>query len=342
MRFGAHYLPTYIPELDGPFPEFYRRMFEQMEALDTLGFDDVWVTEHHFHEYGGTIPDPPTFLAAVARTTRRIHLGVAISVVALHNPIQLAESYAMVDVISNGRLAFGVGRGSTLAEFESFRIGYEDTPQRLRESTEIIRRAWSGEPLTFHGELFDYADVRVLPTPVQRPHPPIWVGASRSDGTFQWAGENGFHLMTLPYMYEPSVLHHWIEVYREALVEAGHDPSTREILGKFHIYVAESFEAARREALPYLKNYRDITAVRMHGLGASPNLDREIEQGNIILGDPARCIEVIRYWRDTLGLTTISGTVYFGGMPQELALKNIRLFAEHVMPAFQPARSGTA
>lgn len=75
----------------------------------------------------------------------------------------------------------------------------------------------------------------MLPRPVTRPHPPIWVGTSRSDDTFRWAGKQAFHLMTLPYMYEPPVLRHWIGIYREALEAAGHDPSSREILGKFHI-----------------------------------------------------------------------------------------------------------
>jgi alkanesulfonate monooxygenase SsuD/methylene tetrahydromethanopterin reductase-like flavin-dependent oxidoreductase (luciferase family) len=204
MRFGAHFLPTYVPELDGTGPEFYRRMFEQFELLDALGFQDAWVTEHHFDEYGGMVPHPPTFLAAAARSTSRIHLGVAISVLPLHNPLQIAEAYAMVDVVSNGRLEFGVGRGSTTAEYEEFGISTADSAVRMREATEIIRGAWADEAVTFHGELFDYEGVRVLPKPVQRPHPPIWVGASRSDDTFRWAGQNGFHLMTLPYMYEPA------------------------------------------------------------------------------------------------------------------------------------------
>ena len=112
MQFGAHYLPTYIPALDGPEPEFYRRMFEQMEVLDQVGFHQVWVTEHHFHEYGGTIPDPATFLSVVASRTTRIRLGIAIVVLPLHNPLEVAESYAMVDVISGGRLNFGIGRGT--------------------------------------------------------------------------------------------------------------------------------------------------------------------------------------------------------------------------------------
>ena len=145
----------------------------------------------------------------------------------------------MVDVISGGRLNFGVGRG-TPAELEQFGIGYEQSVSRLREGTAIIQQGWSEEAIDFTGELFDYQGVRILPKPVQQPHPPFWVAASRSDGTYRWAGEKGFHLLTLPYMYEPAILRTSIDHYREALVQAGHDPSTREVLGKFHIYVTDS------------------------------------------------------------------------------------------------------
>ena len=348
MRFGAHYLPTYIPELDGPESEFYRRMFEQAELLDALGYDDIWVTEHHFNEYGGTIPHPPTFLAAVARATRRIHLGVAISVLPLHNPLRVAEDYAMLDVISGGRLEFGVGRGSTPGEFEDFRIDPTDSPVRMREAMQIIRSAWADDAVNFQGQLFAYEDVRVLPKPVQRPHPPIWVGASRSDDTYRWAGENGYHLMTLPYMYDPAVLQHSIGVYREALAEAGYDPATREILGKFHIYVADSNAAAQREAAPYYERYSAVAAARtprstveviprQNQARARHDFASEVATGNIIAGDPERCIQVIRHWQEAASLTTISGTVYFGGMPQEMALENIRRFAAEVMPAFRGA-----
>jgi natural product biosynthesis luciferase-like monooxygenase protein len=345
VRFGAHYLNTYVPELDGPVSQLYQNLFAQFDELDALGYDDVWVTEHHFHEYGGVISDPPVFLAAAARTTQRIHLGIAISVLPLHNPLQIAEGYAMVDVISNGRLEFGVGRGSTGGEYASFRIDNEDSAPRMKESTAIIEQAWSGEPVTFHGELFDYDDVRVLPRPVQEPTPPIWVGASRSDDTFRWAGQHGYHLMTLPYMYDPEVLQHWIGVYRDALVEAGHDPATREVLGKFHIYVADDLETVRREAIPYLRHYADISAARasrapgMSRLNNADDFDEQVHRGNLIAGDPQGCVDIIRRWSELLGLTTISGTFHFGGMPQELALKNIRLFAERVMPAFDRSKA---
>src|SRR5947208_1641101 len=180
-------------------------MFAQMQELDALGYDDVWITEHHFHEYGGMIPDPATFLSAVATRTRRIHLGIAIVILPLHNPLKVAESYAMVDLISGGRLEFGIGRGNP-PELEAFDVPVAEGPRRFREAWEVIEQGWSDEPIDFEGETWAFNGVRVLPKPIQRPHPTVWVAANRSDDTFRWAGEKGFHLMTLPYSHDPVVL----------------------------------------------------------------------------------------------------------------------------------------
>jgi natural product biosynthesis luciferase-like monooxygenase protein len=341
MRFGLHYLNTYVAEADGPVPQLYGHLTQQIQEAEALGFDDAWVTEHHFHEFGGQISQPPVFLAAVAAATRRIHLGVAISVLPLHDPLQNAEAYAMVDVISNGRLEFGIGRGATPEEFSGLRVDYGDSSRRLREHAEVLLQAWSDEPVRYRGELYDYDDVRVLPKPLQRPHPPIWVGASRSDDTFQWAGEKGFHLMTLPFTYTPDVLRHWIGVYQDALRQHGYDPATREILGKFHIYVDEDDAVARREGERYWLGYYGIAFQRGSWNVPHPptpaDFEAELTHRHVIVGDPARCVETIQYWREALGLTTVSGTFHYGGMPHEQALRSIRLFAERVIPALAPA-----
>ncbi|HEV8341917.1 MAG TPA: LLM class flavin-dependent oxidoreductase [Candidatus Binatia bacterium] len=341
MKFGAHYLPTYVPGLDGSVPEFYRKMFEQIEEMDRLELDHIWVTEHHFGHYGGTLPHPPTFMSAIARTTERIRLGVAVSVLPLHNPIEVAESYAMVDVVSNGRLDFGLGKGSELIEYKRSGVSFEEATGRMKEGTEIIRQAWSDEPVNFRGEFFHYDDVRVLPKPVQRPHPPLWVGCARSEDSFRWAGENGFNLMTLPYLYkEPDLLPGLVRVYRAALARAGHDVTRTQVLGKFHIYVSESLEQAVCEASPYLENYFDVHAAadpnrKSRGFLTVRDVQTQLTEGFVIAGDPQRCVDTIRHWREQVGLTALSGTFHFGGMPQELALKNIRLFAERVLPAFR-------
>jgi alkanesulfonate monooxygenase SsuD/methylene tetrahydromethanopterin reductase-like flavin-dependent oxidoreductase (luciferase family) len=337
MKFGAHFLPTYMPELDGPVSQFYHWMFEQIESLERLAFDRVWITEHHFGDYGGSIPHPPTFLAAIACKTSRIRLGVAVAVLPLNNPIHLAESYGMVDVLSNGRLDFGIGKGSEPIEYQRFGARREEGTQRMIEGAEILRQAWSDEPVNFHGEFFNYDDVRVLPKPVQRPHPPIWVGATRTEETFRWAGKNGFNLMTIPFVHPTAkALHDLVETYREALRRTGHDLATRQILGKFHIYVSESLAQGIREAAPYMKNYSAIhAAVDPNRKLTNRDIIADMERGFIIVGDPQRCIDIIRCWQEEVGLTTFSFTFYFGGMPQEMALKNIRLFAEHVMPALE-------
>src|SRR5262245_54005510 len=241
MKFGAHFLPTHMPELDGPVSQFYQRIFEQIESLERLGFDRVWITEHHFGDYGGSIPHPPAFLAAIACKTSRIRLGVAVAVLPLNNPIHLAESYGMVDVLSNGRLDFGIGKGSEPIEYLRFGAHREEGTQRMIEGAEILCQAWSDEPVNFHGEFFNYNHVRVLTKPVQRPHPPIWVGATRTEETFRWAGKNGFHLMTLPFVHPTmEALHDLVEIYRQALAQAGHVSATRQILGKVsHLCVGQ-------------------------------------------------------------------------------------------------------
>ena len=341
MKFGAHYLPTYVPDLDGPLNEFYQRMFAQMEEMDRLGYDHIWVTEHHFAMYGGTLPHPPTFLSAIARTTKRIRLGVAINVLPLHNPLDVAESYAMVDVISNGRLDFGVGKGSEAHEYKKFGVNQAEATGRMYEGMEIIRQAWSDKPVNFRGEFYNVHNVPVLPKPVQRPHPPIWVGCARSEDSFHWAGKNGFHLMTLPYLYrEPHILPGFIRAYRQGLADAGHDFTQTEVLGKFHIYVSSSLDKAVEEAAPYLGNYLDVhhaadTDRKEEGLIVQRDPKTQLSEGFVIAGDPQRCVDSIQKWREGVGLTAISGTFYFGGMPQEMALKNIRLFADKVMPQFK-------
>ena len=207
----------------------------------------------------------------------------------------------------------------------------------MREATEVIRGAWADEPLTFHGELFSFDDLPVLPKPVQRPHPPIWVGATRTPESFQWAGQNGFHLMTLPYMFDPSDLAPLINVYRAGLAEGGHDPAAHFIEGKFHAYVAAT-DAAAREALPYLLNYRRLVdardPTRIQSRAGSYDYEAQVASGNIIFGSPDHCIEIIQRWRDLLGLTALSATFHFGGMPQEMTLESIGRFATEVMPAF--------
>ena len=337
MKFGIHILPTYMPDADGSLPGFYRSMFEQIIEVERLGFDQAWVTEHHFGGYGGILPHPPTFLAAAAPMTARIRLGVAVAVLPLHNPIELAEAYAMADIVSGGRIDFGIGKGSEPVEYRKFGANQHEATQRFYESAEVIRQAWSDQPVNFSGAFYRFENVNILPKPVQRPHPRLWVGATRSEETFRWAGKMGYDLMTVPFVHPSTdALRELVRIYRDALARSGHDFVAREVLGKFHIYVTESFERGVREAAPFMKNYSDIHhAVDPSRRLTERDIGSDMARGFIVVGDPERCSDTIQRWHEEAGLTSFSGTFHFGGMPQELALKNIRLFAERVMPALK-------
>src|SRR5258706_10464638 len=117
MKFGIHILPTYMPDVEGALPDFYQQMFGQIIEVEKLGFDQAWVTEHHFGGYGGTLPHPPTFLAAIACQTSRISFGVAVGVFPLPNPFGIAQTYAIADLISGGPLGFGIGKCSEPVEY---------------------------------------------------------------------------------------------------------------------------------------------------------------------------------------------------------------------------------
>src|SRR5918911_239361 len=145
MKFGLLYLPTYVPELDGSVGTFYERMLEQIVRADDLGYASVWLTEHHFDFYGGTIPNPAVFGAAVARATKNIRIGTAVTVLPMHNPLLVAEDFAMLDVLSNGRVDLGIGRGSVTAEYREFGISNEQSASVMAEANDLILKAWSQE-----------------------------------------------------------------------------------------------------------------------------------------------------------------------------------------------------
>lgn len=342
MKFGVLYLPTYVPELDGPEATFYARMLEQIELADKLGYETVWLTEHHFDVYGGTVPNPAVLGALVAARTRRIRIGTAVTVLPLHNPLTVAEDFAMLDVISGGRLDFGVGRGSVHREVEEF--GLSDTSAALTaEATELITQLWRDRRVDHDGTYFQVRGIQLLPRPIQQPHPPIWVGASRTPETFAWAGRQGFHLMVLPYMMPPADLKERLDIYYAAAREAGHDTSRLEVMAKFHVFVADSAQQVSRVAGPAYDRYQQISASRTGHQRASwrvgSNWEQHRAENKVIGGTPDECVEQIRYWQDTLGLTHIGGTFHFGGLDQSATLRSLDLFDREVAPAFMPQRT---
>src|SRR5262249_32079737 len=169
------------PDSGRSFAEVYREMLSQAEMTEALGFDSIWLTEHHFTD-DGYLPSMMPAAAAIAARTSRVTIGTFVLLAPFQHPLKLAEDTAVVDVISNGRLRLGLGLGYRQEEFDGFGIPRDQRFGRTLETIEILKRAWTGERFSFEGRYFRFKDVRILPAPASRPHPELLWGAGAPAG----------------------------------------------------------------------------------------------------------------------------------------------------------------
>src|SRR5438477_5789679 len=224
-----------LPGSPYPLRDLYRDHLEEAVLAEELGFDCVWVSEHHFSPDCWN-PSPFTFLAAVAARTTRVRLGTYVLLLPLHNPLRVAEDVAVLDNISGGRVDLGVGVGSSPAEFRSFGVPLEGRLSRTFEALRVIERCWSGETFSHAGKYFNFPDVQLTTRPVQRPGPPILV-AAMGEQSVRWTARRGYG------MAAGAGRGH--ERYLAALREEGHDPKTRDIASvPLRVHVAESRDTA--------------------------------------------------------------------------------------------------
>src|SRR5688572_18010647 len=164
----------------------YDSDLQQMLAAEALGYHSVWIAEHHFNDYG-LCPAPPVLASYVAARTSRLRLGMGVSLLPLHHPVDLAEQLAVLDVVSGGRLDVGIGRGGTLQDYQTFKSDREDSRTRVEEGVAMMQRCWSGEPFDFDGRFHSAEKLHVRPRPVQRPHPPLYIAANSEDSVYSAA-----------------------------------------------------------------------------------------------------------------------------------------------------------
>lgn len=252
MKFDYYLFNSYIPEADGDGPALYRKWMDQVIAADELGFGCAWFTEHHFRPVGGMLPNPSLFIAAVAQHTRRIRLGTAVILLPLRNPVCVAEDVAMLDILSGGRINVGIGRGMDTEFHPVFAVDPATAPDRFDEALSMLQAAFRAEPLTWDGRYFQCPNpITLFPRPVQQPHPPLWVPASRNPEHAQAIGRAGVNLMTLP--WQPAtfaVTRRVIDAYREGVSENGAAGAGLEVMGYMPVYVGETPKRAREEAEP--------------------------------------------------------------------------------------------
>ncbi len=326
--------------------DVYRDSLAECRLADELGFHTVWLAEHHFSAYG-ICPSLAVLAAAVARETRRVRIGTAVVIEPFAHPVRVAEEWAMVDILSGGRLEFGLGRGYQPAEFRGLGVSMDRTRERFDEGLEVIRRAWTQERLSFEGEFYRFRDVAVLPRPVQRPHPPLWTAAVSPD-TYALAARRGLKILTSPSFTPFDILRKNYDLYHATWRQThGSDAGADICLNKI-IHVADTSREARenlREPIRWFfqtqagliadptgappDQYRFYQKVRENLLSLSE--EKALDQAAIV-GDAEEVADKIRAHHEALGVTFFMGAFSRGGVAHEKVVRSMRLFAEKVMP----------
>ncbi len=353
MKFAIFSLMQW-PE-DRSQTDVYTNELQQLTEAEAQGYDAVWLAEHHFSRYG--LSASTHLLAAhLAARTRRIRIGTAVTILPFMHPLRAAEELAMLDVLSEGRLDWGAGRGYQGHEFAGFGVDIAKSHRIFREQLDVIRRAWTGERFAHEGEFFRFRELVCLPTSIQKPHPPIWI-AALSSSTIEWAADHGYLVLTDQF----SPVHRIEEnrqLYFERAAKAGVDIETVELPTLRQVYVGETMKKAREQAAPALLwYYRSLARVGSPGgpggeipenysfyrifgeEGLQPDRDREgflkfLFDNCTIIGDEAYCRDKIAELRERIRLNYLIAWQNYGDLPHEAAQASQRRFIEKVAPAF--------
>ncbi|MDP6874978.1 MAG: LLM class flavin-dependent oxidoreductase [Alphaproteobacteria bacterium] len=327
MRYSMFSVHDHYPEEGRSVATHYNETMDHMVLAEELGYESFWLAEHHFHEYG-TVPNPAVFLAAAAQRTERIGLGMAVSVLPFHHPLRVAEDYAMVDILSRGRLILGVGSGYIAHEFEGFGVSGATKREHFDENLDVLRRAFSGEAVSLHSGFNQIDNVAVNVPPVQRPHPPIYMAALRRESAY-FIGRQGYPMLGIPYasVDELDELAGMVADYERGWAESGADETAPPVCFAFHTYCGETDAQAREDAEAPFDYY-----VRTRLYGKSAGWDEITQRGYCLMGGVETCIERLRRMQQ-LGIGHVAMMMDFGCMGREKTQASMRLFAEKVMPA---------
>jgi probable F420-dependent oxidoreductase len=308
----------------------FSQALEEVLRAEELGFDSVFLGEHHgFEDYW---PSPQIALAAMAARSTRILLGTNIAILPLANPVRLAGEFALLDQISEGRAILGVGTGWSRQEFASLAAPYEKRGQRLEEYVSLIRRLWTEPEVTFSGAYYELQAFSLAPRPVQRPHPPIWIGG-RSPRSIDLAARLGDAwipdlAVSLDELMEGR------QRYEMALTRFGRDhvadrPLTRRVV------LGRSNREAWRSAGPYFQRVYKDQLQRGNPIIKRAYRDdlAEFVRGRYIVGDAVACREEVARLRD-VGISHLI-LKFAPGIASVNPIEAMEIFAKTVAPSFR-------
>ncbi len=331
LRFGLWYSLRNPSQWQRPYVDIYRDTLDQIAWAETLGYGDVWLTEHHFCE-DGHAPSILPLAAAVAVRTERIRIGTGVLLLPLHNAVRVAEDGATIDILSNGRFELGVGVGYRPQEFAGLGYDIADRAGLINEGLEIIRRLWEGETLSFAGQHYKIDNAKLAPGPVQRPRPPLWVGgfapvaarraARLGDG---YIGTGAMVEQARRYQAERQRLglpgpgrlaggHFWLIVSQEPA-------QTTRALGPHLVYQIQQYNLWLAEAGQEL-------------FPAVSTVDELCELGIAQIVSPQQAVDLIGAYAEETGIERYYTWTVPPGLPEKAMNEYLELFAATVIPQF--------
>ncbi|MBI3245831.1 MAG: LLM class flavin-dependent oxidoreductase [Deltaproteobacteria bacterium] len=347
MKFGLFYQMPCSPD-QNEITRYHETM-EQVVHADELGFDSAWLAELHFNRPFSIMPSPLMVAAALAQRTKRIRLGTAVTLLPLQHPLRIAEDAATADILSQGRLDFGVGRGTIALHFQGLNVSRDESRERFEEALEIIERAWTQDSLSFEGKYFQIPETVIAPKPVQKPSPPLRIAAN-SPETAAFAGKRGYSIFVAsPINPFPKLPEH-IDIYRRTFQGTGSAGKTPNVAVLFPLYVADTEAAIRQTVEPSFMHYfrtvshqarlgqRDQSASYAYLKDVRKRMDsiqwEEVDATMALYGPPEVCIGKIQQAYERCRMDQLICWFNPGGLvPHRQVLESMRRFAEEVMPA---------
>ena len=336
-----------------PWPEehtprgLFADLTEQAVVGESLGFKAIWLAEHHFTRYG--LGASSLVIAGnIAARTERIRLGTAVLIPPLHHPVRLAEDTATLDVLSDGRLDVGFGRGASASEYVNFGVEHTESQARYRETIELVEALWTTPDCSFAGDYYSTQHLNLVPTPLQQPHPPVYVAATRSAESLEFVSKTGRRLI-IGVVLDTSDAIDLLKRYLKMAHDVGSPATAADVPVFRYFYVAETEAQAHRDARDALNWTLDINTWRTEfpvGSEVYQRLDdyrrtrtkfpptyEHLAANRAFIGDPDQCAAKIRELHDA-GVRYFGCNFAFGGLEHAKQLKSMELFAREVMPRF--------
>jgi alkanesulfonate monooxygenase SsuD/methylene tetrahydromethanopterin reductase-like flavin-dependent oxidoreductase (luciferase family) len=315
----------------------FREAVEQVRLARDLGFASVCVGQHFLTE--GQKLQPLPLLSRLATESGDMRLLPGILLLPLFNPVYVAEELATLDVLSGGRVIFGIGVGYRDVEFEAFGVRKSDRGGRLEESVELIKRLWTEDEVSFEGRFFRVPKVEVHTRPLQHPHPPIWV-AAHADAGVRRAARVGDVLFLNP-QARIATLRAQAELFRRTRQELGR-PIPDEMACHKEVFVAPDMATALREGQPFVEGKLRMYArwgqareLPTDSAGFADEGFDGLRRDRVIVGDPEHCLAEFRRYHDEVGITHFSCVLNWPGMQHWQVIRSIQLLGERVLPALR-------